>query len=126
MIILINLAALVVLVIVFVESRDCRDRFKELDDAQTTRDAIRKDLVALSKWTDEHEQEHVAMFRATAKEMFQPWCGPRSFLFGTIGAVVSVFAGYTLLPGLLAGLCLSSPKIDAYFIRAIHIVRGGA
>lgn len=126
MVVLINLTTLVILVIVFVESRASRDRFKDLDDIQTARDAIREHAVGLSKWTAEDEKEHVARFEATAREMFQPWCGPKSFLSGTIGAVVSVISGYTLLPGLMAGLCFSSPKLYAYFIRAIHIIRGAA
>ena len=120
----INGAALILLVIAFVEAKESRERVKALDEEQTKRDQIREELLKRSEWTDELEKAHVTLFEATCRAMFAPWFSANSFKYSLAGALISGLAGYTLLPGTLLGLAIASPRLSGYFIRAFHILRG--
>lgn len=121
-----NLFAVALLVVFLVEARDTAEHQKKLDDEQMAREALRKKLMDEGKWTSELEQAHVLMFRAVAKEMFQAWCGPNSFKFALTGAIATLFFSLTSLPGAIAGGCIASPRMNGYWVRALHILLGRA
>src|SRR5258706_16409968 len=107
---------------IFFKSRRTDEAFAKLKAKEVALKNEKDNAASQNKWNEELEIAYQNYLIAISGGFFQFWIGPRSFAASICGSIASLALGFTSLPGFIAGLCFSSPRLHGFVAATLGIL----